>query len=64
MNMLIDLYSSSVAVISGGEAMRGAELDPFFIFAIAAILLLGEGILSGSKKKSSDRSSRRIEAND
>lgn len=63
MNILTDLISSSLAVISGGDAVRGAELDPFFIFAIAAVLLLGEGMITGSKRKESKRS-RRLEMND
>ena len=62
MNTLTLLYSSGLALISGGDAVHGAELDPFFIFAIAAVLLVGEGFVSG-KKKRSDRS-RQIEAND
>jgi hypothetical protein len=64
MNILTALYAGSLAVISGGDTMRGAELDPFFIFAIAAVLLLGEGIFSNSKSKNSDRSSRGFETNE
>lgn len=68
MNILASIYAGSLfagtmAVISGGEAMRGAELDPFFIFAIAAVLLLGEGFFSGSKGKSKRRPSS-LELND
>ncbi len=64
MNILTAFYTGSLAVISGGETMRGAELDPFFIFAIAAVLLLGEGIFSSSKRKSSKHSSRGLETNE
>ena len=62
MNILTALFSSGLAVISGGDAVHGAELDPFFIFAIAAVLLLGEAFVSGKKKRS--ERSRQFEAND
>ena len=64
MNILTAFYSSSFALFNGGESMHGAELDPFFIFAIAAVLLLGEGFFSGSKSKGARHRGRHLESHD
>lgn len=64
MNILTAIYTNSFALFGGGESMHGAEIDPFFIFAIAAVLLLGEGFFSGSKGKGSRRRGRRLETHD
>ena len=64
MNIMTAIYTSSFALFNGGDSMHGAEIDPFFIFAIAAVLLLGEGFFSGSKGKGSRRRGRRLETHD